>query len=295
MKVGIYYPTWNAPWASKVHELDLANIDTKYPGLNWVFISFAKPDLVYKKGQNSFQGTGLDFSMDFQIVKEAIALLRSRNICVMLSVGGATYWSSQKQLNTLDIANLVEDLGCNGVDVDYEAPGDGKILTAAIKAVKKDLPKDCYLSMAAWSTGAYASDGHYAGSAIDACKNAPLDLINIMAYDAGASYNPQDAWMAYKKIFSGALMMGFEVGQQGWGNYLLTEQDVKDDGKFVRDNCTNEDGAFVWCDKKEGNPSPQNVINTLVSIFNGPGTPSNPNTSVKSIVCPVCSTKFTSL
>jgi hypothetical protein len=69
MKVGIYYPTWNAPWVSKVQDLDLTNIGTKYPGLNWVFISFAKPDLVYKKGQNTFQGTGLDFSMDFQIVK----------------------------------------------------------------------------------------------------------------------------------------------------------------------------------------------------------------------------------
>lgn len=294
MKVGIYYPTWNAPWVSKVQDLDLANIGTKYPGLNWVFISFAKPDMVYRKGQNTFQGTGLDFSMDFQIVKEAIALLRSRNICVMLSVGGATYWSSQKQLNTVDIANLVSDLGCNGVDVDYEAPGDGKILTEAIKMVRKDLPKECYVSMAAWSTGAYDSDGHYSGSAIDACKNAPLDLVNIMAYDAGESYSPKQAWLAYKKIFSGALMMGFEVGQQGWGGYLLTQQDVEEDGKFLKDNCTDEDGAFVWCDKKEGNPSPQNVISTLVSIFTTSGSDNNPPSSSKSITCPVCNTKFTS-
>ena len=160
--------------------------------------------------------------------------------------------------------------------------------------VRKDLPKECYVSMAAWSTGAYVSDGHYAGSAIDACMNAPLDLVNIMAYDAGASYNPQEAWLAYKKIFSGALMMGFEVGPQGWGNYLLTEQDVEEDGKFVKDNGTAEDGAFVWSDKKEGNPSPKNVVAKLVSIFSNPRSSPNPLPSGNFIVCPVCSTKFTS-
>lgn len=216
MKVGVYYTSWNAPWAGKVHDFDLANIDTKFPGLNWVFLSFAKPDLIYKKGQNSFAGTGLDFSMEFQIVKEAIALLRSRNICVMLSVGGATYWSSPKIVNQQGLVDLVGDLGCNGIDIDYESTGDGKALTDIIKSVKNFLPNEHYLSMAGWSTGAYTPDGQYAGSAIDACKNAPLDLVNIMAYDAGPSYNPQEAWDAYKKVFKGALMMGFETGTQGW-------------------------------------------------------------------------------
>lgn len=215
MKVGIYYPTWNAPWVSRSSDLDLANIGAKYPGLNWVFISFAKPDLSYTLGQNSFVGTGLDFSMDFQVVKGAIAYLRSLNICVMLAVGGATYWSSEKNFYPKSIAELVQDLGCNGVDIDYEAPGTGENITRMISVLRKVLPSDNYISMAGWSTGAYESDGMYAGSAIHACMNAPLDLVNIMAYDAGPEYSPSKAWTAYKKVFKGALMLGFEVGQQG--------------------------------------------------------------------------------
>jgi|DEB19_MinimDraft_2_1074335.scaffolds.fasta_scaffold00286_12 hypothetical protein len=297
MKVGIYYPSWNAPWVSRSSDLDLANIVGKYPGLNWVFISFAKPDLSYTLGQNSFAGTGLDFSMEFQVVKGAIAMLRSMNICVMLAVGGATYWSTEKNFYPRDIVDLVKDLGCNGVDIDYEAPGNGENITRMITVLREVLPRDHYISMAGWSTGAYESDGRYAGSAIHACLNAPLDLVNIMAYDAGPEYNPIKAWNAYKKVFKGALMLGFEVGQQGWGGYLLKAEDVVRDTAFIKVNGTVEDGIFVWCDKKEGNPSPKDVIDRAVATFAGPvddpGEPAPPNGSF-SIVCPVCDTTFTS-
>lgn len=78
---------------------------------------------------------------------------------------------------------------------------------------------------------------------------------------------------------------------------MLKAEDVVRDTAFVKANCTDVDGAFVWCDKKEGNPSPKDVIGRAVATFaspvDDPGEPAPPDGSF-SIVCPVCDTTFTS-
>ena len=251
--------------------------------------------MVYIKGQNSWDGTGLDFSMDFQVVKEAVALLRSRNICVMLSVGGATYWTSDRELQQVDIRNLVADLGLNGVDIDFEVPGQPQRLTSICKMMRDALPKECYLSMAGWSTGAFISDGTYSGSALDALANAPLDVVNIMAYDAGDSYDAQAAWQAYKYKFKGALCLGFEIGTQGWGGHLLTAAEVTKNVTFVKQHCSDEDGIFVWNAKSQGIPNVKDVIATCVDVFRKPIIPSpSPGPPLAySLTCPVCLTVYT--
>jgi chitinase len=292
MKIALYYPAWNAPWVSNVHDFDLVKLDKKYPGLNWINLAFAKPDMSYTKGQNSWGGTGLDFSMDFQIVKEAVALLRSRNICVMLSVGGGSYWSGDREFKTQAVADLVEDLGLNGVDIDYEVSGSGATLTAVIKQMRLVLPEKCYISMAAWSTGAFGNDGIYSGSAVDACKNAPVDVVNIMAYDAGDSYDAREAWKAYKKIFGGALLLGFEVGDQSWGGHLLSEEEVFRNATFVKENCTDQDGIFVWNEKSLGKPNPLDIITACTDVFAKPVILQPPPIVSASILCPVCHSKF---
>jgi hypothetical protein len=56
-----------------------------------VVISFVQPDIAYVKNSNSFQGTGIGFSATFDAVKEAVKLLKAKNVKVLLAVGGATY------------------------------------------------------------------------------------------------------------------------------------------------------------------------------------------------------------
>lgn len=76
----------------------------------------------------------------------------------------------------------------------------------------------------------------------------------------------------------------------------MKAEDVDRDTAFISVNGTAEDGIFVWCDKKEGNPSPKDVIAKAVSTFaivDEPDKVDHPP-SFFSIVCPVCETTFTS-
>jgi hypothetical protein len=56
-------------------------------------ISFAKPDCTYAKGSYALANTGLSFSSDGTVVRDAVAALKRAqpNTRVMLAVGGATY------------------------------------------------------------------------------------------------------------------------------------------------------------------------------------------------------------
>jgi hypothetical protein len=93
------------------------------PGyINVVIISFVKPECTYTKGSLSFAGTGLDFSSSGPVVKAAIAALKAatnNNTKVLLAVGGATY-TNFAQMNTQCLADLVDDFGFDGVDIDFE-------------------------------------------------------------------------------------------------------------------------------------------------------------------------------
>jgi chitinase len=93
------------------------------PGyINVVIVSFAKPECTYTKRSLSFAGTGLDFSSSGPVVKAGIAALKAatnNNTKVLLAVGGATY-TNFAAMNTQCIADLVEDFGFDGVDIDFE-------------------------------------------------------------------------------------------------------------------------------------------------------------------------------
>lgn len=299
-KIAVYYTTWNATWVSKKEDLDLYNLKKKYPGLTTVYISFAKQDLVYARGQNNFDRTGLQFSMDFNIVKESIKYLKSLGVVVMIAFGGGSYWSYNTVFNEFGIANLVYDLEVDGAELDYEISGDGKLLTDAVQKLRPLIPGR-FISIAGFSTGAYAPDGIYSGMNID-CLTKCGDLINwvnLMAYDAGNpnDYSPINALKAYRKIYKGPILMGFLIGQPGWGGYLLTSEDVAKNATFAAmENSIN--GAFIWADKKSGTPSDVSVISQITSIFkvNNSLPPSQPlpvfPANLK-ITCPVCLTTFT--
>jgi len=111
-----YFQTWSEIWASQGKSLTLANL----PGyVNVVNLVFVFPDCRYTAGSFDLSGTGLQFSSDSSVVKDAIATLKARNpnTKVLVAVGGATY-TNWAQLNPTAIANFVKDFGLDGVDID---------------------------------------------------------------------------------------------------------------------------------------------------------------------------------
>lgn len=111
-----------------------------------------------------------------------------------------------------------------------------------------------------------------------------LDWINIMSYDAGKEYDAIGAYIAYRIYYKGPLILGFQPGQQGWGDALLSQADVDKGVDYVsRDGKQN--GIFIWSLQKQGSPSVKQIIETAYSKFNSaPPSPNLPRT-----VCPHCS------
>lgn len=306
MSTAIYYPTWSAPWTSDPNSMTITKID-----VNIIYLAFANQTTNYYKNQKSFVGTGLEFSQDFSVVAAAIKICTSKGIKVMLSVGGGAYWSNHgSKLNASSCVALMEDLGCSGIDIDWESTAAVDYeLTKAIRDIKYELPKGKYLSFAGFSTGAYGKDGDiYKGNAINAMSECGslVDWINIMAYDAGPNYDPRGAFECYKIYYNGPLYLGFEPGNQAWGGHVITEQEVEKNTYFVKAQGP-EHGIFIWCYGKGGDdkgPSAAQVLSISKTILGGdkapppyppmpPPQPPQPTPpATVSITCPVCSTKY---
>lgn len=290
-----YYTTWDAPWVSKPEDLNLARIPEKYPGVDCVNISFAKPDMEYTYGR--FEGTGLQFSMEFQVVVGAIKILRAKGVTVMLSIGGGSYWHDPKKYNVSSCVQLCHDLGCDGIDIDWEGHVDRDYeLTSAIKETKKASSK--LLSFAGFSTGAYPPQqgDPFMGMNIAAMKAVGnlVDWVNIMTYDAGPTYNPCNALDNYRLYYKGPLNVGYEIGEQAWGGYLITVSDVSKWALYYRkENIKN--GCFVWRLGKQGNPSDVEVLKIAKDIFKPlliPPVVITPPSGTMSMTCPSCKTVF---
>jgi hypothetical protein len=259
MQNGVYYPTWSAPWKSAVKDMEILDIPRS---VTHVYLAFANPECMYQKNAKSFSGTGLDFSMDFSIVVGAIKELQNRGTKVMLSVGGGSYWSSTRSYHARNCVDLCDDLGCDGIDIDWEGPATNDYeLTAALletRALTKKL-----LSFAGFSTGAYGKDGDtFKGNAIDAMVKAgwAIDWINIMAYDAGKDFDPLGAFDCFRMYYGGPLVVGFETGTQGWGDAFLTMNDVQKVKQYI---AGKNSGTFVWCWKKD--PMVLDILNQVAA------------------------------
>jgi chitinase len=298
-KFAVYYTTWNATWVSKKEDLDLYNLKKKYPDLNCVYISFAKPDLTYRKGSFSWVGTGLEFSMDFSIVKESISYLKSLGVIVMIAFGGGTYWSANEIFKCSDAVNLIEDLGADGADLDYETAELGLKLTEAVQNLRP-LMGSKFISIAAFSTGAfdYKHDGSYNGINVHTLTFAGkfINWINLMAYDAGGldMYDPIEAIKAYRKLFKRGINLGFLIGQPSWGGYLLTREDLNRNATFAAIEDKNN-GGFIWADKKIGAYNDNAVFKDFSTIFKSKTVDTIdilPPVKLE-IKCPVCKTTFT--
>ena len=175
--IGIYFSSWKTKWTSNSEDMDLANIDA-----NIVYLAFCKPSCQYES-RFSFAGTGLDFNQDFSVVVGAIDIIRQRGTKVMLSVGGGSYhdWGN---IEYGAIKRLVNDLHCDGIDIDWEpSDGDAEKWIPIIDDFY-DLVGSGLLSAAVFSTGAYGAEAgnKYKGLNIPGmiASGEKLDWLNIM-------------------------------------------------------------------------------------------------------------------
>jgi len=258
-RVGVYFESWSSKWVNDPKSMDLSLISAPVTVVN---LSFVSPGCSYWSGQNTFQNTGLNFSQDFWVVKGAIALLRQKGIKVMLAVGGGSYWSNPgTYYNAASCVALMKDLGCDGIDLDWEVNAShDQELTNAISVTRAQLKSGQFLSFAGWSTGAFGKDGDtYKGMNIDAMvkQGSSVDWINIMGYDAGPSFDPIGSLECYRIYYKGPLLLGFEVGTQAWGGALLSKDQAK---KWIERTSfySSEYGIFVWSWQKES----RNTVST---------------------------------
>lgn len=290
MYVG-YFQSWSETKVSKGANAGLAKLP---PYVNVVPLSFLSPNARYT-GDYDISKCGLDFPYDGSILKQAISTLKSKNpdTKVMISVGGAgaTGWDS---LSPQDIANFVKDFDLDGVDVDFEpsnpncSNNNGQITCASdskyisiVSSIRAVLPRPYYVSIAGWSIGAYGEGnftnaqphGSYTGMAIGLLKSSTaqdIDWINVMAYDAGTTYQPEQAYLAYKSFFPGKVTLGVEVPPEAWGGHNLTMSELSGLISFINQN--DGDGMMIWSLQDNPNSTP-NPTTISQAICNGFGLP----------------------
>lgn len=259
--LGVYFESWEDYWADKVEDCALAKIE----GATHVFLSFVYPNCGYKKSQGTWYDTGLEFTCDFQIIRQSIKRLQSRGIKVILSVGGASYISWEK-FNPLSIALLCYDLEADGFDLDYEPINyfEKELFIECIKKMKPFCVSGQTLSIAGFAGGCLTPEQQpYRGTLIpvlEECKNL-LDFVNIMNYDAGKDWDYHAAYRSYEEVVDRKtpLNWGLQVGKQGWGDALLTEKDVLE----FKHDLAKGDGFFVWAYFKSGSPDFRRIVELL--------------------------------
>lgn len=273
--LGVYFQSWSCGWAGSGANLDLAKIPSP---INVVFLSFAKPNCNYVKGSMSFSGTGLDFSSDFAVVKDAIQILRKRNVVVMLSIGGATY--PFDGFNPKSVVDFANDLGVDGIDIDWEphaGAAEAHLLGPIINGLRSLYPKGL-ISIAAFSIGAYGTgafansqpSGQNTGMCIPGLQSNghQLDFICLMSYDASPVYDPVTAFKAYRSYYNGPILIGAEVPPEAWGGHVITLSEIERYSKGIVSDQNKTNGLFVWSYQKGGEPSSISIINTASKIFN---------------------------
>jgi hypothetical protein len=242
-----YYPSWLSA--------ETKPLAATSPVYSHVVIAFARPDFSWNG--HSWNGTGLQFAQPPNVIRVQIRDLQTRGTHVLLAVGGATYlnWralAAEKEKPgpiTAALIRFVNDMGLDGIDVDYErdstAPEAIAQYRAAIAALRK-VANGKLLSLAAWSTGAdcTAETGNAAcgGKFSDAGGSAgrerlvfqdkhilgKIDLVNVMSYDAGfANFDPVRSWALYRGLFPAdvTVNIGFENAPEGWGGATLVASD----------------------------------------------------------------------
>ena len=281
-----YFPTWTS--SNLVYgKIDLI---TKVPAyINVLNIAFMKPDCQYN-GNLDITGTGLLFTSAGIVFKNSVAALKAKNLGtkILISIGGASYnnWAG---FNEQAIANFIKDFGLDGVDLDFEpdssscstvngvfsCTNDAQFIDIVTRA-RKAVPSPLLLSVIGKHTGAYGygafenslpktSNG---GTAVNLLKSPiaqSIDWINVMAYNAGTTYNSSEALLAYNSLLPGKIVIGAEVPPEAWGTHAISVSETTNLADFVNNN--NGLGIMIWSIRKipTGTPSDANPNAQMIS------------------------------
>ncbi|MEJ6480378.1 glycosyl hydrolase family 18 protein [Nostoc punctiforme UO1] len=282
-----YYQSWSEQWTSNPQQMQLANIA---PYVNTVIVSFIQPDATYTKGSYNFAGTGLKFSADGKVVKDAITLLKTYNTKtkVLVAVGGQA-GTNFAQMNPQAIANIVKDFGFDGVDIDYEPTNvkclssNGKVsctsdaeFRCVVRQIRQVLPEHYLVTVAVWSIGAYGEgqwanaqpQGENTGMTLNLLRSPEgkmIDQLHIISYNAGTTYNLQETLAAYQNYFKGKVVMGVQVPPEAWGGNVYTLAKVRDVAQIVINR--NAAGLMLWSLQKQvkGTPSRDNPTAEMIA------------------------------
>eukprot|EP00775_Hariotina_reticulata_P000203 gene203-397_t len=262
----------------------------------------------------SYANTGLIFNNDVisasgSELKAGVAALKASapGTQVLLSVGGglADYnrWSA---MNTQCLKDMVDDLGFDGVDIDFEketsctaSQSSGRVtcttdaeLVGAAEALRAVMPAKKYLmSTATWSTGMYGEgifknsmpNGAWVtnrgGQLALARSNAgqSLDLINIMSYEAGwtgtTGWGWQECYRAHRAYWkTQAIAIGVMVtpraGPADWDGYAITLPDLVTRAKYAQSQSGSAQyGIMLWSLQLATNcPNAQNITTTNIVV-----------------------------
>ena len=289
-QIGVYYETWIEDKATKASEHSLALIEKP---INTVYLSFAKPNIFY--ATRNFSGTGLEFNSPFDMIVGAIKILKSKGIKVFLSVGGAAHWHKALPFHGKSIGRLINDLGCDGIDLDWEVGYEDRLSPVqAVREIRPILSVDKKIIVTCFSTGAFehVEKARWRGMNIDVLKSCGdiIDQVNVMAYDAGTDFEEVKSVAAYQRLYGGTINLGFQVGRHAWGGAILYYAEAKVNLRYIKE--TFDGGCFIWAYRKDGNPgiSVTDLISLATVIFN-PAPPPKPTYSCPSsvyVLCPNC-------
>ncbi|SBT82836.1 chitinase, putative [Plasmodium ovale] len=181
-----YYPSW----VSYNH-----NMKDISPDVNLLYLSFAKMDVTYDTISSIIATpalfkslVGLEYVGINEYFNDAMNLRKARpDIIMILSVGGETYEVSSfdAALNSIEkLANLVDELGFDGVDVDYEPSGSfdnlndvkhAEFFVKYVTKLREYMCEDKLISISQSSNGALSCVGFHDPKKICMDDDAPYN------------------------------------------------------------------------------------------------------------------------
>jgi chitinase len=281
------------------------NLAFARPNTAYVKGSFAFDQLVsgfeFIEGASTNNGQKTFTAQQSTDLRNEIAALKARGTQVYISVGGFAYrqgseWSNFSAPHVVDLAL---DLGASGVDLDWEANGascnkldaasfscstDAQII-GAVNSLYNEIHSrgaNLGISVAAFATGAYYVKGTpfeeglvqwgspYGGMMYNVVKKngSQIHHVNVMAYDAGAYYDPREGYLSYRAIYSGPINIGLEIAPEGSGGSILTIPangavydagietgqnndatawyNVETEVNYVKNRATSNTGFMIW-------------------------------------------------
>lgn len=83
--------------------------------------------------------------------------------------------------------------------------------------------------------------------------------------DAGPSFDPKQAYDAYRSLYSGRILLGMQPPPEAWGGSRLSRAEARDLALYVKQRPGRGGaGAMLWHLGKDGEAPTAQAISTLV-------------------------------